>query len=180
MRPEAIDGWMSKGALSWLYRQSMASKVVVEVGAWKGRSTKALALRCPGTVYAVDTWAGVPDDPEQNDRLYPDREASWDVFSRNLAQEIKRRRVVPLRMESTQAAQYMLDKGIAPDFVFIDADHRYEAVVQDIKAWGAVLRKGGILAGHDYWPSWPEVIRAVDELVPDRQLVTGGIWWTQR
>jgi hypothetical protein len=43
----------------------------------------------------------------------------------------------------------MLDDGTA-DFVFIDADHTYEAVRADLAAWYPKVRPGGLLAGHDY------------------------------
>ena len=36
------------------------------------------------------------------------------------------------------------------DFVWIDADHHYESVIKDIRAWYPKLRKGGTMAGHDY------------------------------
>ena len=36
------------------------------------------------------------------------------------------------------------------DFCFIDADHAYESVSKDIDAWRPKVKRGGILAGHDY------------------------------
>ena len=36
------------------------------------------------------------------------------------------------------------------DFVYIDADHTYEASYMDICAWYPKVKPGGILAGHDY------------------------------
>ena len=36
------------------------------------------------------------------------------------------------------------------DFVFIDADHRYESVTADIAGWSKKVKKGGIVSGHDY------------------------------
>ncbi len=36
------------------------------------------------------------------------------------------------------------------DFVYVDAQHHYEAVKQDIEMWAPKIRRGGILAGHDY------------------------------
>ena len=50
------------------------------------------------------------------------------------------------------------------DFVFIDADHSYEAVKRDIAAWLPKVKSGGVIAGHDYchWPGFG-VIEAVTE-----------------
>lgn len=36
------------------------------------------------------------------------------------------------------------------DFVYIDADHSYQSVKNDILAWSSKVKDGGILAGHDY------------------------------
>jgi hypothetical protein len=49
------------------------------------------------------------------------------------------------------------------DAVFIDADHDYESVSRDIDAWRPKVRAGGILAGHDFGPLHPGVVRAVTE-----------------
>ena len=55
------------------------------------------------------------------------------------------------------------------DFVFIDANHSYEAVREDVAAWAPKVRSGGIVSGHDYYPgkSYKQcgVIQAVDEYV---------------
>ncbi len=37
------------------------------------------------------------------------------------------------------------------DFVYIDADHRFDYVMEDLIAWGRKVRKGGIISGHDYY-----------------------------
>jgi hypothetical protein len=65
------------------------------------------------------------------------------------------------------------------DFVFIDADHSYEAVSRDIDAWKPKVKRGGILAGHDYIP-WTNptfgVIKAVNERF-ERFEVWPGVTW---
>jgi predicted O-methyltransferase YrrM len=38
------------------------------------------------------------------------------------------------------------------DFVFIDGDHSFDSVMQDIIAWSSKVRAGGIVAVHDYCP----------------------------
>ena len=57
------------------------------------------------------------------------------------------------------------------DFVYIDGSHEYESVKRDIQLYLPKLRKGGVIAGHDYNEGeWPGVVRAVNETVgkPDK------------
>lgn len=37
------------------------------------------------------------------------------------------------------------------DFVYIDADHKFNGVVCDVVEWAKKVRKGGIVSGHDYF-----------------------------
>jgi hypothetical protein len=59
------------------------------------------------------------------------------------------------------------------DVAYIDADHSYDAVKDDIAVWYPRVAVGGALCGHDYHPSgnaWPGVRRAVDEFVAQHRL----------
>lgn len=67
-----------------------------------------------------------------------------------------------LKEYSTVAASKVPDNL---DFVYIDGCHDYETTREDISCWYPKVKAGGILSGHDYQPSWPGVIRAVDEFV---------------
>lgn len=54
------------------------------------------------------------------------------------------------------------------DFVFIDANHAYKYVLEDIALWTPKVRKGGIVSGHDYYKTKAGnvgVIQAVNEYV---------------
>lgn len=51
------------------------------------------------------------------------------------------------------------------DFVYIDADHSFSAVREDIKNWYPKIRSGGILCGHDYAEGESGVRFAVDEFL---------------
>jgi len=42
------------------------------------------------------------------------------------------------------------------DFVFLDANHKYENVKEDLEAWFPKIKKGGIFCGHDYLDSAKE------------------------
>lgn len=52
--------------------------------------------------------------------------------------------------------------------VFVDGDHSYEAVKKDILNALPLLKDKGVLLAHDYCPEYPEVIRAIDDLIKDR------------
>ena len=64
--------------------------------------------------------------------------------------------------QSWDAAEKYVDGSL--DFVYIDADHHYDAVKRDIAAWLPKVRSGGIIAGHDFcnYPGFG-VIEAVME-----------------
>lgn len=174
-----IAGWMGKTSRKWLAKRAKEATRIIEVGVWKGRSTKVLAAKTKGTVWAVDHWQGCPSDPAQHEKLYTEADESGDAiyaqFRENLAEEIKAGKVVPVRMGSVEAARYLLgEHGPIFDFVFIDADHSYEGCKGDIEAYRGLVREGGVLAGHDI--HWEGVKRAVDEAFPVVELGPGSIW----
>lgn len=55
------------------------------------------------------------------------------------------------------------------DFIYIDALHSYEAVLEDMAAWLPKMKDGGLFAGDDY--DWVGVKKAVDEFVEKHNLV---------
>lgn len=66
------------------------------------------------------------------------------------------------------------------DFVYIDGDHQYEAVLQDISLYYPKVKKGGLVSGHDYGRRWRGVPIAVNEFCKKNnfKLNTEGIdWW---
>lgn len=77
--------------------------------------------------------------------------------------------------ESVEVAKTFENKSL--DFVFIDAAHDYESVRADIEAWMPKTR--GIIAGHDYIPTYPGVMQAVDEKFGadvDKKYTYEGCW----
>ena len=64
------------------------------------------------------------------------------------------------------------------DFVFIDGQHTYEAVCEDIDAWLSKVKPGGVLAGHDH--RYPPVAKAVAEKLGDKAKREGRNCWIYR
>jgi predicted O-methyltransferase YrrM len=139
--------------------------VIVEVGSWKGGSTAVLAHVARdhgGRVFAVDHWRGNPGV------LHHAQAGELDVlslFRRNLRALGLGDVVYPLVMPSAVAAE--LFPPATADLIFLDGDHRYHAVRDDLKHWHGKLRPGGLLCGHDseafYGCLSPEDQRRVDE-----------------
>ncbi|CAE7302078.1 unnamed protein product [Symbiodinium natans] len=67
------------------------------------------------------------------------------------------------------------------DVIFIDGEHDFASVDQDLRLWAPRVRPGGLVAGHDYrLPDAFDVVQAVHRhLPPGQQLQVGpdGIWW---
>ena len=148
-----------------LYRRLVADCPVdgkiVEVGSWKGKSTAFLLVEAWNKsprieIYAVDTWLGSEEHAGEecikNGTLFEEFMANVKPVSRQL---------VPLRMTSLKGANFFPDQCL--DAVFIDAAHDYENVKADIAAWLPKVKKGGVIAGHDYMCGWSGVDRAVAE-----------------
>ena len=74
-----------------------------------------------------------------------------------------RDRSVLHRMNTNKAAKLIEDKSL--DFIFIDADHHYEHVKNDILTWLPKVKDDGWILGHDI--DFPDVERAVRELLPN-------------
>jgi len=156
------------------------------VGVFDGWTSEVLLRTFPDLrLWLVDAWKPYNDDSHmgKQDRDYFQRAFEETMFWTKFAED----RRFTLRESSPSAAVRFHEGSL--DFVFIDADHRYEAVRDDIRAWWPKLRSGGALCGHDYaihrdgdgiWG----VQRAVDEFAKSQSLETtvlqDGVWCIYR
>jgi glycosyltransferase involved in cell wall biosynthesis len=161
-----IAGWMHTPELQWLYEQASKMMSVVEVGCWQGRSTHALLSGCRGPVVAVDKWDVELMQP------YGDARVARHAFFNHVKGFLN---LTVMEMDSFKAAEAFESKSV--DMVFIDADHRYEAVKADILAWLPKAKK--LIGGHDYSAGWPGVNQAVQEIFGDTFRVFENIWYVE-
>ena len=137
---------------------------IVEIGVNKGETAQQLRLLFPQAhLYLVDPWAlsfeyslsGTPIS-----RKTKHYENAYNQVSTLFSSDS---RATILRMSSMQALSYIPD-GL--DLIFIDANHEYRKVKENILAWLPKVAPGGLLAGHDYEPTIPMfsgVKQAVEE-----------------
>lgn len=127
----------------------------VEVGSWKGMSSCFMAVEIVNSgknirFDCVDTWDWI-ENTDIPKSLYKN---IWEEFSKNI--EPVKKVVNPVRMISWEAAKLYEDESL--DFVFIDASHDEESFTKDLDAWLPKVRKGGVIAGHDYRDDVKKVI----------------------
>jgi len=67
--------------------------------------------------------------------------------------------------DSISAARLFGDASL--EWVHLDARHDYASVKADVEAWLPKVKAGGWLSGDDYdEEKWPEVVKAVSDLLP--------------
>ncbi len=144
--------------------------VVVEVGSLVGESTLELALHFQ-SVWAVDTW----DYPNSEELIEPRKGQIEEYFDKvcSFAGNI-----VKIKTPSVAAAAAWKRPEI--DLLYIDGDHRYQAVKSDLLAWGPHVKEGGFFSGHDYGSCFEGVKRAIDEVVGLPEVVFSDTSWIRR
>ena len=182
-KADRIDGWIARDEHEWLVRAASTRQVIIEVGSWKGKSTKALALSSPGRVIAIDHWKGSSNEQggAHQEAALLGSDGMVSVFSRNLKDEIAGGKVIPVREDSASAgptvAGILRRFGGYADMIFIDGDHTYPAVKRDLEVYAPMVRPGGLFSGHDYQHGFPGVVQAVNERFGRPYQVVGTIWW---
>ncbi|MFL6239854.1 MAG: class I SAM-dependent methyltransferase [Actinomycetes bacterium] len=149
---DGVEGWLQLPEAAALYDAaknaagSRPDACVVEIGSWKGRSTIALGRGVvdgggAGTVYAIDPHEIRPELPRWASDRMPELLA-------NLAGAGVGDVVTPIRASGHQAREQFGESSV--DVLFVDGDHSYQGVCQDIDDWSTTLRPGAVVAFNDY------------------------------
>lgn len=178
--PWGVEGYLHPGEGRALYELAASlpdGSCVVELGAYKGRSTICLA-QSGRRVVSVDHWAGEPKLPKAPG-VYPDHRDGFyrRQYEENLEARLGadwRSSVYPYTGETSDAdlARAIFTAHGPIGLVFVDADHGLEGVKRDFDTWAPWVPVGGFMAFHDQgWRGPATVIgRALD----------GGEWESRR
>jgi hypothetical protein len=137
---------------------------VVELGSYLGNSAKVIAEYAPNAqIYCVDRWdynyiATKQKDQYQEYELkimkeHPLYETflvnTWHLKEHSVDEEGNCAGVVPMRMDTVEALQYLSEGGAYPDVIYIDGDHSTEQVRKDLLA-ALEYFPDAIILGNDY------------------------------
>lgn len=152
-----IQGWFSFPVFyTNLVSQSKDGYHFVEIGTWKGKSACYLAVEILNSgkkikFDCVDTWNGSEEHTDPTSSHYEPLLMTPDGLFNHFLENIKPVSdfINPIRKPSKEAAQLYEDESL--NCAFIDASHDYENVCIDINSWLPKIKKGNILAGHDFF-----------------------------
>jgi len=169
------ENWFTYPNLySYMVNKFPTNSHFVEVGTWKGMSAAYMAVEIINSrkninFDCIDTWEYVDSQKEITQEMC---EGLYETFLRNI--EPVKHQINPIKSLSWEGANFYHDASL--DFVFIDAAHDYESVKKDIIAWFPKIKKGGVIAGHDY--TWcDDVKKAVNEFFKNKTIYeTEGCW----
>jgi hypothetical protein len=118
----------------------------VEVGTFRGEFSRQIVSNWNGTLYMVDVWRPLGQEYiDASNHVNFGSGLYHDAINNIVGFED---RAIMVRASSTIASDIFADESL--DFVYIDANHAYEFVKEDIAKWWPKVKKGGWLCGHDF------------------------------
>jgi len=120
-----------------LFQKNYSLGVGVEVGSFRGDFSKEILEKWRGELKMVDS--------------YEDSVPGLDMVGaiEEATKKLEGKAFTIIKDTSVNAATLFGNETL--DFVYIDADHTYGAVKDDLEAWVPKVRPGGVVSGHDYF-----------------------------
>ena len=120
---------------------------VLEIGCFFGKSTEFLCRKIKEskkdiTVYVIDTF-------DANQSFYEEilkGRNMYEAFEYNLKPHLD---ILKIFKGDSKDLHHLFEENFF-DMIFIDGDHEYNSVKNDLQNYYSKLKKGGIFAGHDY------------------------------
>lgn len=117
-----------------------------EIGVYRGEYSEVLCMLNPQLrLYCIDPWKVYKsDDPEP----FASDQKSLDKFCQDAKKRLSKYNCKIIEDTSMNAIKNFAPESL--DFVYIDANHSYKNMKEDLEGWSKIVRKGGIVSGHDY------------------------------
>lgn len=140
--------------------------VVVEIGTYQGFHAENLLKKLNiKKLYIIDPYEEYKDYLDSEALQTQSRLSSVEIQAKNRLEKYSDK-IVWLKSLSTEAIKSIREKV---DMVYIDANHEYEYVKEDLKNYYKILKDGGIMSGHDI-AACPGVGKALIEFCYGREI----------
>lgn len=115
-----------------------------EIGVAEGNYSEVLLKANPECeLLLVDPWHAYSDNPQNKSK------EKHEFALNEVRRKVKGRKVLFYQENSMDALQQIPD--IPLDFVYVDGNHLFDFVMQDLIEWSKRVRSGGIVSGDDYY-----------------------------
>jgi predicted O-methyltransferase YrrM len=162
-----VEGWLApdEGALLYMAAKSCTEGAIVEIGAWKGKSTIFLAKGSKAgnnvKIHSIDPHTGASEQKAVDSNIWTYPEFKTNIHALNVDDII-----APIVKTSAEAAK---EWDMPIELLFIDGAHEYDLVKQDFELWVPHVIKNGMVLMHDTNPdiSLPGPVRVCKEYLFD-------------
>ena len=161
--PMYVYGWFTdaEGKAFLDIVKPLKGAQIAHVGTYEGLSVSYIFPSCKkngNTIYAIDMY------------YHPLLEANLAFWGN------QKDTAIMMTLSSEEAVKVFEPKSL--DVVFIDGDHHFKPVCNDIWKWSRRLKEGGTLCGHDYNPiGQKEVVQAIELLLGGEDLGHADTFW---
>lgn len=141
----------------------------VELGSWTGKSSAYCIVELINkpihnfNFFCIDTWKGAE---EHQDYEIVKNHQVYDIFYNNLSPVEKN--YTAIKGKSAKSAKLFEDNSV--NFCYVDADHSYNGVLKDLKAWWPKIKPGCYFGGDDFTKGWPGVQNAVNDFFEQKKI----------
>ena len=163
-----------------LYLEIPKGGVGAELGVCKGANAASLLVHTrPEKLYLVDIWTEkCPDGNDWHPLLLPSYGDHSELVSGIFFPEVENGTVEIRKEFSTDFLHSIPDNSL--DWVYLDSDHHYEVVADEIRMSLKKVKNGGHIMGHDFHNflnnTWgTSIIRAVNERIQSGDLLMEAI-----
>lgn len=143
-----VAGWIPEQVALFFYRvaKRLGPGNYVELGCYRGASAVCMAQGIKD--YNIDAHV-ITVDAFDGEALHPQYAGTYSIDTvRQTFEDLELDHIItPVQgLTASMAASY---KDTEFNFLFIDADHSYEACKADFEAWSPLVKSGGEVAFHD-------------------------------
>jgi predicted O-methyltransferase YrrM len=154
-----IQGFFSKENQESLRRlvrdkiKNIKNPMILEIGSWKGLSTSIIAKEIKdkgrGRLFCLDAWETIFQNSETAIALQKELDTKnvMDIFKRNLKLLELNNYISIFNGYSNDFKDVISDNFF--DIIFIDGEHAYSGVINDLKNYLPKLKKDGLIIGDD-------------------------------
>tara|TARA_Y100000034_G_scaffold135536_1_gene207860 strand:- start:14178 stop:15368 length:1191 start_codon:yes stop_codon:yes gene_type:complete len=168
---------MDNAVIEVLKKAKVNPKSCIEIGVRHGNTFKEIIKKYPDIAYyGIDPYKHYSDEEydyavasnvsqDKQDAIYTSTKKLFDKYDQTL-----------IRVPSSVGINFVPQV----DYIFVDGNHSYDAVLKDMCLYYPKLKPGGIMMVHDCKKEMPQVKRAVANSGIHGGKIYKGIWWFKK